>query len=88
MLTEVLRATVDPQQMADILVSMVVKDRRFDALAYLYDRLDGRPLQATADISSDSPASLAMRELAAEMRAARLADAGIVEQPYQIEGEH
>ena len=60
-LTKVLRSKVDAAELAAQLIrlAMTPGGRQLDAVQYIYDRLDGRPLQAVA-VADDSDVRLSM----------------------------
>ena len=66
-LTDVLAKHLDPDELAEALVKLVRKGE-FSAIAYAYDRLEGRPKQAL-DVSrpENDPGVIAMRELAGKL---------------------
>lgn len=69
-----MRRVVDPELVAQEFKKLILAGRA-DIIMYYYDRLDGRPRQQL-DITGDEadPRTVALRQLAEEMRLARLAD--------------
>jgi len=60
--TDALREIVDKKELAVRLRAMALEDNNFVALKYIYDRLDGAPMQKTENVNFNLPAVIEVGE--------------------------
>lgn len=74
-LKAILEATLTHEDAAKELRYHILERHNLDALREFWDRTEGKPRQSVDISTEDDPRAAAMRQLAEEMRLARLADA-------------